>query len=294
MVIVASLIGVGGASVFIYRQMGNHLSLTKTPPAKETTLANGDTGNTVLPNLVPIQPTSEAHSATPTVADSTEWHFAEFSDQPRYIDVTYDGGRQHARLKVNMVLSSKPELANSSALVTDEAAPDESSPIDTDTPPGVPLSEGSRYIVDKDTGRIVGIDGTAGAALEVRRAQPVTSSLPATANTIRNPEPEVRVASPVLQLGRPLFDSDRPVQAAIPTQKFLPSRKAIPVTPEEVAEDADSTSATSAVAESAYADNSPAPRRAKATFREPSARELDEIFGQRARTSLFRRDRPVD
>ena len=217
MIILASLIGVGGAAIFIYKQMGNSVNVTKTTPAKARPLIAAETDQVPAPSLTPLTTasTDEHHAATATVADSSEWHFAEFSDKPRFIDVTYDGGRQHARLKVNTVLSSKPDVA--SAMVSDVPAEDDDRPA---------LEAGNKYITDKRTGRVIGIDGSAGAAMEVRRAEAV-SSLPAT--TIRNPVPEVRVASPVLQFGRSAFDNDGPVQAAAPTTRFPPTRKAQPV-----------------------------------------------------------------
>lgn len=292
LVVVASLIGLGGAALFIYKQMGNHVSFAKTDPTKQDALASDPD-----PKSVPVQSDmpAERHAATPTVAESTEWHFAEFSDQPRYIDVTYDGGRQHARLKVNTVLSSKSEGAPS-AFVSDDTTEDDASQSARTFQPArspqslsasessgtPPLGAGSRYILDPDTGRVVGIDSTAAAAMEVRRAQPVST-------TIRNPVPEVRVASPVMQFGRPIFDGDRPVQAAVPVDnRFLPTRKALPVNLGDAVEANDQT------VSDASADGLRSSRRATPVLREPTAKEYEQVFGVPARTPVFRRDRSGD
>lgn len=280
MIVAASLIGLGGAAVFIYRQMGNGVAVSKPAPAKEHVAADQD--DDARPRLTPVQPddSTARHSAAPTVAESTEWHFAEFSDQPRYIDVTYDGGKQHARLKVNTVLSSKPDVqavdapaALSSSVVSDSSPNDENDNGPTLSDPG------SHYIIDKNTGRVVGIDGTAGAAMEVRRAQPVA---PPASPTIRNPVPEVRVASPVMQYGRPLFEGDRPVQAAIPASNYVPTRRALPVNPGDADDNPPAFNAAAELAD----DGTPVQRATPVT--PPATRK--RAYEWSDSTSVFRRN----
>ncbi len=280
MVLAASLIGVGGAAIFIYRQMGNSASVSKTLPGKgKTAVFDTDAATRLEPTPAPSAEMADRHPATPTVAESTEWHFAEFSDKPRYIDVTYDGGRQHARLKVNTVLSSKPDVATQSSLVSDTT--DDSTDLTT------PLNDpDSHYIVDKETGRVIGIDGSAGAAKEVRRAQPVTATFPAA--TIRNPVPEVRVASPVLDYGRPVFDDERPVQAAIPASQFLPTRKALPVEPGDLSEPPAPNSTDGVV------DGSLPVRRTRPVSGDLSSRQYEQIFESPVNTSVFGRKRSAN
>ena len=232
MVILASLIGVGVAAIFIYKQMGNSVNVTKTAPNKTRGIVPSFAQGARLPATAGQAPDeSEHHAAVATLADSSEWHFAEFSDKVRYIDVTYDEGRKTARLKVNTVLSSKPEVAYS-------AIPDS----DVNNEPGNGLTDpGSRFITDPNTGRVIGVDGRVGAAMEVRRAQAVRWEQQN--NRINIPAPEVRVASPVMQDGQPVFDSSRPVHAAIPPSTYLPTRKALPVEagnrPNQIGFDAD-------------------------------------------------------
>ena len=274
LVVIASLIGVGGASLFIYRQMTKEVTVTKaaqkTPGAAASANAGGQPGATAPPTL----DANASHAVIPAVADSTEWHFAEFSDQPRYIDVTYDGGKQHARLKVNTVLSPELDAPSSSVGNADNADDGDSS---------FPLSDpGSHYILDKNTGRVVGIDGSAGAAMEVRRAQaaPPTNATP----TIRNPVPEVRVATPVLQYGRPLFDGDRPVQAAVPASNYLPTRRALPVGPD------DPTGSTSSFnASTELTDDGQPVRRAAPVYRPQNIPQNDRSFQLPDNTSVFPR-----
>ena len=275
LVVIASLIGVGGASLFIYRQMSKEVTVTKGNAGKGQSFSpDADASHPKLAVVPPMEPGVQ-HAVIPTVADSGEWHFAEFSDQPRYIDVTYDGGRQHARLKVNTVLS--PELASASSSVTNDENPDEGDNT-------IQLSDpGSHYILNKD-GRVVGVDGSAGAALEVRRAQAIPSQ--ASAPTIRNPVPEVRVASPVLQYGRPLFESDQPVQATIPNSPYLPVRRALPVNPGAAANGGSTFNASSEVAD----DGQPV-QRAQPVSRDPRAPHDDRTFQLPDNTSVFQRNR---
>ena len=275
LVVLASLIGVGGASLFIYRQMSNNVAVAKPDnPKGRATAPNASPNGASEAKLLPGEDTDDHHATTPTVADSTEWHFAEFSDQPRYIDVTYDGGRQHARLKVNTVLSPRPEAASASS-VGDVNNNDDN---ETASLPSTLSDPGAHYILDNN-GRVVGVDGTAGAAAEARRSQ-------ASAPTIRNPVPEVRVATPVLQYGRPLFDDGRPVQAAIPapSSQYLPTRRALPV-------DANAPGGTPFDADAELADDGQPVRRAAPVSPTPRAPRNDRTFQLPDNASVFERNR---
>lgn len=268
LIVIASLIGVGGASLFIYRQMTKEVTVTKASQKAPDTGTSKQTKSSVSQSME----TNAQHAVIPTVADSTEWHFAEFSNQPRYIDVTYDGGKQHARLKVNTVLSPELDAPSSSVGNSDNADDGDST---------FPLSDpGSHYILDKNTGRVVGVDGSAGAASEVRRSQAVPPA--SIAPTIRNPVPEVRVASPVLQYGRPLFNGDRPMQAAVPASNYLPTRRALPVDPNDSTADGSSFDASSELAD----DGQPV-KRATPVYRSQNASQNDHPFQLPDSTSVF-------
>ena len=269
LVVIASLIGVGGASLFIYRQMSKEVTVVKNSDGKNPSVSSGvdSSSQPKVAQSSSLDPGAH-HSEIPTVADSSEWHFAEFSDQPRYIDVTYDGGRQHARLKVNTVLS--PELNTASSVTNDENPDDGDNTIQLSDP-------GSHYILNKD-GRVVGVDGTVGAAQEVRRAQAV--QVPS--STIRNPVPEVRVASPVLQYGRPLFEGDQPAQSTGLHSTYVPARRALPINP-------GSNPSFNAAAE--VADDGTPVQRALPIYRDPRLPRDDRSAQFPDNTSVFQRDR---
>ena len=270
LVVIASLIGVGGASLFIYRQMTKEVTVTKAAQKTPGTAASASKGEQSGTSPHPVEAGAN-HAVIPDVADSTEWHFAEFSGQPRYIDVTYDGGKQHARLKVNTVLS--PELDPPSSSVGNADTSD-------DGDSSFPLSDpGSRYIIDKNTGKVVGVDGSAGAALDDRRARAAAPVNPAP--TIRNPVPEVRVASPVLQYGRPLFEGDRPVQAVVPGSNYVPTRRALPVDPD--------ASDSSFNASSELTDDGQPVQRAVPVYRSQNPPRNDRTFQLPDNTSVFPR-----
>ena len=95
-----------------------------------------------------------------------------------------------------------------------------------------PLTDsGSHYIVSPRTGQVIGVDGSAGAAADARRAEAIPVAV-----AVQTPPPEVRVASAV------------PVRAAIPVSpdeadasnpqspvvtdgtQYVPVRRAQPVT----------------------------------------------------------------
>ena len=274
LVVLASLIGVGGASLFIYRQMSNNVAVAKSDNLRgRATTLNADITRESQAKLLPGEAVDAQHATTPTVADSTEWHFAEFSDKPRYIDVTYDGGRQHARLKVNTVLS--PELDATSTSSVGDVGSDDS---ETTSVPSTLSDPGAHYILDNN-GRVVGVDGSAGAAAEARRSQ-------TSAPTIQNPVPEVRVATPVLQYGRPLFDDGHPVQAAIPASpQYLPTRRALPV------DGATSQTGAPFNADAELADDGQPVRPASPVTPTPRNPQSDRTFQLPDSTSVFERNR---
>ena len=79
---------------------------------------------------------------------------------------------------------SNPVVSSAPAPLT--TTPEEASVQASNRPP---LSDPeSRYIVSAETGRVLGVDGTKGAQMEVRRAEAVA---------IQNPNPEVRIATAV-------------------------------------------------------------------------------------------------
>ena len=92
----------------------------------------------------------------------------------------------------------------------------------------------SHYIVDARTGRVVGIDGSAGAQREAEQERPQESSVPPRAVAVQTPPPEVRAASPVLADGLPVYQGQAVAAANQAGSQNVPVRRALPVTPAEV------------------------------------------------------------
>ena len=108
------------------------------------------------------------------------------------------------------------------------AKSDDSEPADTADRP--PLTDsGSHYIVSQRTGQVIGVDGSAGAAIEARQAQAVPVA-------VQTPPPEVRVASAVpVRAALPVNPDEvvaSDVQSSVVTNgaQYVPVRRAQPVT----------------------------------------------------------------
>ena len=117
------------------------------------------------------------------------------------------------------------------------------------------MDPGSRYIVDENTGRVIGIDGTAGATEEARQQAPVAP----------RPERTVRAALPVDSLS-----SDLPP----PKPELYPAvRRAMPVVDEATPEQPQGFNASVEVAD----DNTPV-LRAQAVTMTPPVRRPQRLF----------------
>ena len=182
LVALASLIGVGGAALWIYGRPGNTLSVAKQSslPSKVDATAD-DTRD--FPRLSPVRSDVTPAQLTAARYMPTDTEIATLSDTPRYTNISYNGGRQQAYLLVNTVLSSSP-----AASIDDESAPVQ----DADRPP---LTDTASHYITDDQGRVVGIDGSAGAVADAREQHPnVARALPVQSRSVAH---EVRVASPV-------------------------------------------------------------------------------------------------
>ena len=89
----------------------------------------------------------------------------------------------------------------------------------------------SHYIVDARTGQVIGIDGSAGARREEEQARLESLDVPPHAVAVQTPPPEVRVASPVIEDGRPVYHGEAVSTVNTAGSQYLPVRKALPVTP---------------------------------------------------------------
>ena len=231
LVSLASLIGVGGAALWIYgRPDTGHTAGKASSPRLRTEFAGDD--QRVLPKLTPVQADrDEPAQLTPARHLPVDAEMATFADQPRYTLVSYDGGRQQARLRVMTVLStvrdSVPVPAPLAASMSDAVTPVEAS----DRPPLTDTA--SQYITDA-SGRVIGIDGSAGAAAEARQQQAMAAQQALALEKVV--VPEVRVASPVTEAGHPLYVGTNGVPVAVNalSTNYLPTRKALPVTAEPV------------------------------------------------------------
>ena len=87
----------------------------------------------------------------------------------------------------------------------------------------------SHYIVDSNTGSVIGIDGTAGAKREAEEEQRRLDAAPR-AVAVQTPVPEVRVASAVTEEGQPVYHDMAPVSVGVaPGSQYVLVRRAVPV-----------------------------------------------------------------
>ena len=202
MVTLASLIGVGGAVLWIYGRpvTAQAVNKSETLSARTDLIGNDER---VFPVLTPVQTESDSPAQlTPARYVPTDSEIATVSDTPRYTYISYNGGRQQAHLRVNTVLStSVPAPLVSHA---EQALPEQSDDQSSLTDPA------SHYITNAD-GRVIGIDGTAGAASEANaQSMAVDRALPVQPKSF---EPEVRVAAPVVVRKATPVDDD---ETAVP------------------------------------------------------------------------------
>ena len=181
LVVLASLIGVGGAALWIYNQPEKSANATKRfSPAQKADVSAGQ--ERCFPKLSRLQTDDDTPAQLiPAHYVPAESEIATFSGAPRYTYVSYNGGRQQAHLRVNMVVSETAPIP-----LPASTSCESKSVLASDNLP--PLSDsGSRYITDA-RGRVIGVDGTVNEQrIAVAQAvQPVRI------------EPEVRVASPVI------------------------------------------------------------------------------------------------
>ncbi len=200
-VLLASLVGVGGAALWIYgRPVATPTTATHSAPRLKADVAA--TEARTFPKLSPVQSDNDIPAQlTPARYVPSDSEIATLSDTPRYTYVSYNGGRQQAHLRVMTVLSTSVP-APLAAPVADDVASAEV----TARPPL--NNSDSRYITDVH-GRVIGVDGTAGAAAEAR-AQQVTVARALPVQPVSYP-PEVRVASPVITRKALPVDADAPV-----------------------------------------------------------------------------------
>ena len=227
-VLLAGLVGVGGAALWIYgRPVAAPTTASHSAPRLKADVAA--TEARVFPKLRPVQSDNdEPAQLTPARYVPSDSEIATVSNTPRYTYVSYNGGRQQAHLRVNTVLSASvpAPLANQT---TAETSPAEA----TDRPP---LNDVASHYITDARGCVIGVDGTAGAAAEARAQQvTVARALPVAP---ANVNPEIRVAYPVVTRKALPVDVDAPVvnrptafdaRAELASQDDRPVLHALPV-----------------------------------------------------------------
>ena len=194
---VAIAAGFGGTALFVYHQFGD--VRRSAQPARSTAADHRPTGQ-------PAQGGADENPQPRRVA-------ALPSDQPQYTYADNNGGQPTTPAK-----RVRPTNTVPAPLEASSGAPDVSGPLNDPE---------SQYIVDSHTGRVVGIDGSAGARREEEQNRLQQLSTPPRAVAVQTPPPEVRVAAPVLEDGQPIYHG-----VANPAgSQYLPVRKALPVTP---------------------------------------------------------------
>ena len=203
---------VGGAAFIIYHEFST------MPGAAQAASTQG-------PQTVRLAKLSD-HAET---APMTRRVAAESSDRPdyQYADNTVlppaEARRVIAAWTSNPLLPRVPApLTKSDDIAANDSADEGNRPPLTDA--------GSHYIVSQNTGQVIGVDGSAGAAVEARRAQAVQVAV-----AVQTPPPEVRVASavqvrPALPVNPDEMEATAPqYPGATDGSQYVPVRRAQPV-----------------------------------------------------------------
>ncbi len=198
LLLVAIAIGFGGTALFVYHQFGDvHHPAAQ---AAHRTAAR------------PSQNATDEGSQTRRVA-------ALPSDQSQYTYADNNDGQPSAPAKRSRPTSTVPAPLDPPSRTTDDS--DAARLNDPE----------SHYIVDARTGRVIGIDGSAGARREEEQAQLQSLDVPPRAFAVQTPPPEVRVASPVIADGRPVYHGEAVSTVSTAGSQYLPVRRALLVTP---------------------------------------------------------------
>ncbi len=207
LLLIAVAVGFGGTALFVYHQFSNGR------PAADRT-AQG----------APAERRTTARSSQDAASDSSQTRrvAAMPSDQSQYTYADNSGGRPSAPARKQTSVTNVP-----APLVTADQSTDSAEAAARLNDPE------SHYIVDARTGRVVGIDGTAGARREAEEERLQQSNEPPRAIVTQTPPPEVRVASPVIEDGRPVYRGAQVPSVNATASQFPPVRRALPVTPDE-------------------------------------------------------------
>ena len=202
LLVVAVAAGFGGTALFVY----HHLEGGRAPASRNLVERKGS-----APNQDKVQIVKKEDNGTRPVA-------AVSSDQPSYTYADNNAGQPSTPSKrVRSVASVPAALENVAPQVGN-----------SDPVAGLNDPE-SHYITDARTGRVVGIDGSAGARREEEEEQRRIQEAPR-AVAVQTPVPEIRVASAVVEDGLPVYRDGQSLPATGAGAQYLPVRRALPVT----------------------------------------------------------------
>ncbi len=192
LLVVAVAAGFGGTALIVYRSLDSgHAQASRNVAERKAVNPSPDKSSAAKKDEG-VRPVAASHS-----------------DQPSYTYADNNGGQPSTPARRVRPGASVPAPL-------EDTAPAASVPN-----PSIGLNDPeSQYIVDSRTGRVVGIDGSAGARREEEKR--LLDAAPR-AVAVQTPPPEVRVASAVVEDGQGV------IPAASGTQ-YLSVRRALPVT----------------------------------------------------------------
>ena len=212
LLVLAVAAGFGGTALIVYHQLGS----SRPTEARFVERARPERKEAVRPATPAVEnanASSQTRRVTATAADVPAYTYADNNNgQPSLL-----AKRQDPTVNVPAALDT-PRVGSLTS----------SSPNDPE----------SQYIVDSRTGRVIGIDGSAGARREAEEEQHRLDAAPR-AVAVQTPVPEVRVASAVMEEGQPIYHDAAPAATDVPMgSQYVPVRRAMPVNAVEPATEA--------------------------------------------------------
>ncbi len=210
LLVLAVAAGFGGTALIVYHQLGG----SRSAESRIAERARPERKEAARP-VTPVVGNDNASSQTRPVV-------AMPSDVPAYTYADNNNGQPSLPDKRHKPVDSVP-----AALDTPTTEPTATDNLNDPE---------SHYIVDSRTGRVVGIDGTAGARREAAEEQRRLDAAPR-AVAVQTPEPEVRVASAVTEEGQPVYHDATSTNANVSLgSQSVPVRRAMPVTADATTE----------------------------------------------------------
>ena len=204
LLLIAVAVGFGGTALFVYHQFGE--ARHPSQPAR----------NVVVDRRLPVQGVARRSPELRRVASLS-------SDQPAYTYADNNDGQPTTPGQRAHLTSTVPAPLEAAAQANDPS----DAPVRLNDPE-------SHLILDPRTGRVIGIDGSAGARREAQEENLQVPPAPSRVVAVQTPPPEVRVASPVLADGIPVYHGTAVPPTNVASSQYVPVRKALPVATDEV------------------------------------------------------------